>query len=519
MPLDNLANTLSVFLGTDVACAQCHDHPFANWTQRQFYEMASFFGATSTLDRGGYGGRGEQMERLNREIDELLEQNGKDPKVLRNQIRNIMRANSYAVTDLPTNMIKLPPDYRYKDGKGGDPVYPKLIRWSKDDAKNPAYAAVAGVEKKSAALQSAVSASTKNKNKAQPVVSANKAKAATKSMGEMNENLRETFSSWLTHPQNPRFAMTIANRMWARAMGSGLTQSIRSIDNPDEAYNVPLLKHLSSEMVRVKFDLREFLRIVYNTQTYQRESTTQELAMGEPYYFQGPVLRRMGAEQAWDSFVTLVLGDADKYKNTDSDLYGRSIDMDLSNPKLDAKNVLLKVSAVQEMGRKQQARLGGSLASAAGKQMMTDDDAEMAPSSGGSDDDKIVVVGGMKMMRASELEQPAPPGHFLRDFGQSDRLLIDGTVKSGSVPQVLMMMNGKAQEMLTNKDSLIHRNIDSQKTPEGKLDAVFLSILNRKPTDREKDIAKRQIEAEGEREAFSNIIWALVNTREFSFVQ
>ena len=29
MQLDNLANTLTVFLGTDVACAQCPDHPFA----------------------------------------------------------------------------------------------------------------------------------------------------------------------------------------------------------------------------------------------------------------------------------------------------------------------------------------------------------------------------------------------------------------------------------------------------------------------------------------------------------
>ncbi|WP_256199630.1 DUF1549 domain-containing protein [Verrucomicrobium spinosum] len=48
MLLDNLANTLTVFLGTDVSCAQCHDHPFSDWTQRQFYEMAAFFGATST---------------------------------------------------------------------------------------------------------------------------------------------------------------------------------------------------------------------------------------------------------------------------------------------------------------------------------------------------------------------------------------------------------------------------------------------------------------------------------------
>ncbi len=61
------------------------------------------------------------------------------------------------------------------------------------------------------------------------------------------------------------------------------------------------------------------------------------------------------------------------------------------------------------------------------------------------DEMKIATFGNMKLMRASELEQPAPPGHFLREFGQSERLLADGGVKSGSVPQVLMMMNGQAQ--------------------------------------------------------------------------
>ena len=41
MPLDNLANTVQVFLGTRLECAMCHDHPFDKWTQKQFYEMHS----------------------------------------------------------------------------------------------------------------------------------------------------------------------------------------------------------------------------------------------------------------------------------------------------------------------------------------------------------------------------------------------------------------------------------------------------------------------------------------------
>ncbi|MEM7386286.1 MAG: DUF1549 domain-containing protein, partial [Verrucomicrobiota bacterium] len=42
MPLDNMAYTTQVFLGTQMVCAQCHDHPFDKWKQKEFYEMAAY---------------------------------------------------------------------------------------------------------------------------------------------------------------------------------------------------------------------------------------------------------------------------------------------------------------------------------------------------------------------------------------------------------------------------------------------------------------------------------------------
>ncbi|MGI9240635.1 MAG: DUF1549 domain-containing protein, partial [Verrucomicrobiales bacterium] len=43
MPLDNMANTVRIFLGTRMECAQCHDHPIdAKIKQRDFYEIAAF---------------------------------------------------------------------------------------------------------------------------------------------------------------------------------------------------------------------------------------------------------------------------------------------------------------------------------------------------------------------------------------------------------------------------------------------------------------------------------------------
>jgi hypothetical protein len=471
MPLDNLANTLTVFLGTDVACAQCHDHPFADWTQMQFFEMAAFFGATST--RTPY-----RNDNIMPQIEQMIEKAGLDIRRLRNGVQNYLAANTYAVRDLDKNNLRLPHDYKYKDGKPGDPVAPKFVTWSADDKGNPAY----------------------------------------KQSKKNEERLRESFSNWMTHPQNPRFAMTIANRMWKRAFGAGVNEPVTNIDDPENSANPELLKHLAEEMKRVKFNLKEFMRIIYNTRAYQSEATTENIAMGEVYYFQGPMLRRMTAEQAWDSYMTLVLGQPDAYKAPLQDLYSKSIDLNLET--VDAQTVLMKYDAYRRMAEKERALMGGGLDMAGGESMMMDAGAKTAKAETPATDGpaKVLSYEGMRLLRSNEMVQPAPGGHFLADFGQSARDLIDGSTNIGNVPQVLMMMNGKAQQMLTSRDSLIFRNMDKVKDPSEKVERMFMSIMNRRPTLQEKDISKRELSASGE-EGYSNMIWALINTREFIFIQ
>ncbi|MBM81045.1 MAG: hypothetical protein CMJ78_10685 [Planctomycetaceae bacterium] len=43
--------TARVFLGTQIQCAQCHDHPFESWKQTDFYGMAAFFGRVESKRR------------------------------------------------------------------------------------------------------------------------------------------------------------------------------------------------------------------------------------------------------------------------------------------------------------------------------------------------------------------------------------------------------------------------------------------------------------------------------------
>ena len=50
MELDNMSNTTQLFLGTQMVCAQCHDHPFDKWTQQEYFKMAAFtYGITTRM--------------------------------------------------------------------------------------------------------------------------------------------------------------------------------------------------------------------------------------------------------------------------------------------------------------------------------------------------------------------------------------------------------------------------------------------------------------------------------------
>ena len=460
MLLDNLANTFAVFLGTNVACAQCHDHPFASWTQKQFYELASFFGATVTnLNRGQFK-NGDPKERLEAELKTMAEKTGTDFTKFAGTMDDIINANRSEVRDTKENRLRLPHDYKYKDGKPGDMVKPKLIRWAGEGRNNDAY--------------------HQNTKK--------------------EEKLRNSFASWMTHPNNPRFAVTIANRLWKRAFGIGVAEPVTNVDDPKSASNPELLTYLGKEMVRLKFNLKEFQRMLYKSAAWQRASTVEEVPMGAPYYFQGPVLQRMTAEQTWDSFMTLVLGSPDGYKGTDGAYYARSIDLDLE--KTTGPIMAQKVSAFMKLRDAEQARMGGSLA-------------EAGATTGSK---KILEYEGMKLLRASELDQPAQDGHFLREFGQSQRNSIDGGNRDGSEPQVLMLMNGPVQQMLTSKESLPYRTMVAKPTSGEKVESLFLTVLGRKPTTRERETAMLTLTNDGE-DGHANLIWALINSLEFLFVQ
>ncbi|MBL9178283.1 MAG: DUF1553 domain-containing protein [Verrucomicrobiaceae bacterium] len=270
-----------------------------------------------------------------------------------------------------------------------------------------------------------------------------------------------------------------------------------------------MLRHLAAEMVRLKFDMRQFMRLLYNTQTYQREATSHELDGGH-YLFPGPVLRRMSAEQAWDSCATLVAGDdVDKYKARRGETYAKVMNIDFgkdSSPETVKSQIETALVNMRQFGG---PNGGGTPKNVARKKRMR------RPAAADGEDAAVnpPVRDGLVLARASELPQPERDQHFLRMFGQSDRQIADSESDEGSIPQVLMLMNGEAQHVIGRDDSLAVRTASAQSTPGQQIESLYLSFFSRKPT------AGELAEALGSGLTLRDLSWVLFNTREFIFVE
>ena len=58
-PVELAGEVSRIFLGVQIQCAQCHDHPNDSWKRQQFHEFASFFAGTR-VRRAVKAGTGQQ---------------------------------------------------------------------------------------------------------------------------------------------------------------------------------------------------------------------------------------------------------------------------------------------------------------------------------------------------------------------------------------------------------------------------------------------------------------------------
>lgn len=118
-----------------------------------------------------------------------------------------------------------------------------------------------------------------------------------------DQDPRPKFAEWLTSPQNPWLAKTMANRVWFWLLGRGIVHEPDDFRSTNPPSNPELLDYLTQEFVGHKFDVKHLFRLILNSKVYQLSSKATDLNRSDTANFSHYYLRRLGAEQVLDAVV------------------------------------------------------------------------------------------------------------------------------------------------------------------------------------------------------------------------
>ena len=526
MPLDNMAMTAQVFLGTQMQCAQCHNHPFDKWTQKEFYELSAFTYGIQT--RVNINDKDSETWPIYKELRELArEQNG--GKQIRYRDSPVLRAASEFFEPLKwgvqhTNKkLKLPGDYQYEDAKPQSVVNPNVI------------------------------------------------------FGELGEGADlhdatarvDSYADWLVSENNDRFTTVVANRLWKHAMGKGLIEPVDDMNDDSVAQSPELMELLESIMRGVDYDLKQYLRVLYNTEYFQRAAVIDNPDLDDDYLLQGPVFQRMSSEQIWDSIATLMTPDIDTILQ--QSYVGRNRGSNYDSRQKPAAAVYLNEKSSEELisylkkvteayTRYNELKTDAAAVrndpqrknTAEGRQILANvrdanrewremlnpdlsDDYEDDPvgmstmmsnvemlnqsyTGKGKNGKRAQVKWMQSIRRASELHSPQANGHLLEVFGQSDRMLIENADDGGNVLQALFLMNSWQINGLMAMQSAPVVEARLANTIEEKIETLYVGFLSRKPTPQETEALVAYYKKDPNK-ARQRIIWAMMNTQQFLFIQ
>ncbi|HEX9792502.1 MAG TPA: DUF1549 domain-containing protein [Planctomycetota bacterium] len=515
MPNDNMANTLRIFTGLRLECAQCHDHPFTDWKQKDFFGMVAFTGGLRYRTSPVEGESGRALVEEGRRLREEL-----GPNFAR-ALARIVQVASTGLEGSGTGAARLPDDYKYADAAPNQLVTAHTLFGAQADLPDPRERATQRRRRQGGR------------------------DAARTPAGQVNS--RGAFADWLVSPANPMFARTIANRMWKFTMGEGAIEPFDDVRLDTQAANPALMSALETLMVELDFDLREFQRVILHTDAWQREAVGAETDPEAPFRFQGPKMQRMSAEQVWDSLVALVVPDLDAkllppLTPRAEAVYGRFEELTSLTP--EGLRKLAEVESLRYSDPEAYRAMQGEKRAA--ERMERQDlqrqarpvlrDLAQARRRGdkaaqqrllaqletmGADPPELMRQARtlQGLVRAADLPQPAEPGHLLQQFGQSDREQIDGGHRDANVPQILALMNGFVEDkLLGNEFALAMTALERATGPEDRIRLAFLQVLSRAPDRAELATWTKEMERDPG-PAGRDLMWTLLNTHEFLFVR
>lgn len=114
---------------------------------------------------------------------------------------------------------------------------------------------------------------------------------------------RQAFTDWLTVGENRNFARSIVNRLWMWTFGKGLVHPVDDFRATNPPTHPELLEQLANDFVANGFRIRHTLRVICNSQAYQRSSLTRNGNKADTSFVSHAVFRPLEAEVLMDAIA------------------------------------------------------------------------------------------------------------------------------------------------------------------------------------------------------------------------
>jgi hypothetical protein len=551
-PMALAGATSQIFLGIRVACAQCHNHPFDVWTQNDFYSLAAYFGkirrVESQFTNTVYTTEADQSTVLwpPEGAEDAGERKPMPPRF----------PFALASAEGPSQYIKRLEELRAA----------KLTALNAKQTKKPE----ASVDDLLTSLDGKVANATRSKKQNGFDVAEEAKRDARKlsiqsGMASQSE-LRAELAEQITDPKNRYFSRSFANRVWAHLVGRGIVEPIDDFSDNNPPSHPKTLDYLADEFVANGYDLKTLVRMIVTSEPYQRghvygmdELTQSKLEAS----FLATPMRRMLSEVIYDSVVTA--GHLSEVKHA----AGRNLKTVWQQNRL-TKAPKAGESVASQLtqgdGAQMKAMPAKEQLAAAGSYNLEnaielDFDSILKKNAELDDAAETVAIEQMRVMSKEELEamrmeqqdrerrnveyidrfvkatiddnpsfssslrmaSPAPPEHFLRVFGQTDRAQLgEHRDQSPSMRQALMMLNGRLTHEASRVGELepVYSLLIGEKADVSQaIQLVYREILTRQPAENELAEAKTIIaEAGSPLDGMADLRWLLLNCDEFRFL-
>ena len=117
---------------------------------------------------------------------------------------------------------------------------------------------------------------------------------------------RQALAEWMSQKDNPFFAHTLVNRYWKHFFNRGLVEPEDDMRETNPPVNPELLSALAADFVKSGYDLKKLIRTITNSTTYQLSAIPNAHNAKDRQNFSRYYPRRLNAEVLYDSVNTLL---------------------------------------------------------------------------------------------------------------------------------------------------------------------------------------------------------------------